>query len=263
VGKRNPTNSPAHKKPGQSIKILFFGESQVQKRMNIARKLPSGLIFFFCLWLCPGCVPESGNPGAPELYADVFVRYLFPDQAYKVQVSFMEGDSLANAEPTTMEGAVTFQGRDLDLKQLSDQLIRYEWEGQEAYESEMLVHFVAPGKRAVDVPLTMPAISGITISETILRGQPFRLSVAPGSLAEDEILVLLFSDLNNQAASLTIEGPKNLQDLQVPSFDLQKLAPGTGRVYGVRKKDQDTQINGMDVRWSVEFYTDEQPVNIQ
>jgi len=175
----------------------------------------------------------------------------------------MEGDSLANAEPTATEGAVTFQGQNLELNELSDQLIRYEWDGQQAYEPEMMVKFDPPGKRAVDVALQMPAITGITISETIQRGQPFRLSVTPVSLAEDEMLVLLFSDLDNQAASVTIEGPKNLQSLQVPSFDLQNLKPGMGRVYGVRKKDQELQINGMDVRWSIEFYTDEQPVNIQ
>jgi hypothetical protein len=231
--------------------------------MNTARTLSTGLFVLACLWLFPACSPDSEHSGAPDLYADVFVRYLFPDQAYKVQVSFMEGDSLANAEPVTMEGAVSFQDQNLELNQLSEQLIRYEWDGQRAYEPEMVVRFNPPGKRAVDVPFGMTALTGITISETILRGQPFRLSVTPAALAEDEILVLLFSDLNNQAASLTIEGPRNLQALQVPSFDLQKLAPGPGRVYGVRKKDRDTLINGMDVRWSVEFYTDEQPINIQ
>lgn len=231
--------------------------------MNTARTFCTGLLILACLGLFPGCTPESGNSGAPELYADVFVRYLFPDRAYKVQVSFMEGDSLANAEPTTMEGAVSFQGQKMELNQLSDQIIRYEWNGQRPYEPQMVVKFNPPGKRAVDVSLAMTSISGITISETILRGQPFRLSVSPAALAEDEILVLLFSDLNNQAASLTIEGPRNVQALQVPSFDLQKLAPGAGRVYGVRKKDRDTLINGMYVRRSVEFYTDEQPINIQ
>ncbi len=231
--------------------------------MNSFRTRTTGLLLLSFLCLCTGCTPESGNSSSPVLYADVFVRYLFPDQAYKVQVSFTEGDSLANATPTAIDGAVTFQGKTLELNQLSEQLIRYEWDGQGGYEPDMMVELNPSGKRSAEVPVSMPAISGITISETIQRGQPFRLSVSPAALSEDEMLVLLFSDTNNQAASLTIEGPRDLQNLQIPSFDLQKLSPGLGRVYGVRKKDQQIQINGMDVRWSVEFYTDEQPVNIQ
>lgn len=213
--------------------------------------------------LLPGCQPEAPAEGASTLHANLFVRYIYPDQEYKAEVVFKEGDSLASAEPTTAAGEVLFLERTLPANQLGEQLVRYDRRFRADFQPEMTFQLANLAGARVPVNLALRAITELDISPIINRETSFLFSCAPAELQEDEMLILLFTDADNRAASITIDGPANLAQLQLSGSELSQLVPGTGSVYAVKKKDGQEQVNGINTHWSIEYYSDERPVQIQ
>lgn len=210
-----------------------------------------------------GCQSDTPVKETTILHANLFVRYIYPDQEYKAEVVFKEGDTLATAQPIPAPGDVRFLERILPANQLSDDLTRYDLRFRSAFQSEM--PFVLPNLNGQNVPFTLQldAVAQLNISPIISRETSFLFSCTPADLQQDEMLILLFNDVDNRAASITIDGPADLSQLQLSGSELSQLAPGTGSVYAVKKKDGEQEVNGIITHWSIEYYSDERPVQIQ
>lgn len=212
------------------------------------------------LW---GCQTDPSTDGQPTLQADVFVRYLHPDRQFKAEVLFREGDTLETARPWATTQPVVFEGRNLQSRELSDQVVRYETRYQADFDSLLQFSLPLPSGKTVPLSLTMPQITQLSISEIVDRSGTFRFSARPAVLREGDMLVLLFSDVNNRAASVSLEGPRDLSNLTLSGQALQNLAAGPGTVYAVRKKDGTQLIEGLTAHWSMEYYSGEQVVQLQ
>ena len=87
--------SPLRDKPRISVSFITFAS----KNMKLA-SLPIGLIS--ALLLLSACqdtpAPEDKEP-AELLFADLYVRYIAPQQQYTASASFRQGDSLRRPNP--------------------------------------------------------------------------------------------------------------------------------------------------------------------
>lgn len=213
--------------------------------------------------MLPSCQQDHKLDYQQQKLMDVFVRYIYPEKAYKVQVSFSHMDSMQQLIPQVIDGQVLFHNHSLLKRSIGDQLIRYETNFRGDPEKEMKLIIQSASEWDLQQTLPMVPIDQVTISPSINREGYFDFSAAPSNLDKDEILVLLFSDQNNQAASISLNGPLNMTKTTVSGEALKNLSPGPGRVYAVRKKDVATSTKHIDIRWSTEFYTDEQSIEIK
>jgi len=213
--------------------------------------------------LFSGCTSETDVEEVVTLHANLFVRYIYPQQEYKAEVVFKEGDTLSSAQPVTIAGEVQFMDRVLPPNPLDDNLVRYDRRFKSAFEPKMT--FLLPNTRGQETPfdLEILPLTELNISPIISRESAFLFSCTPATLTEKEAIILLFNDANNRAASITIEGPADLTQIQLSGNELGQLSPGVGTVYAVKKTDGQERQNDMVVHWSMEYYSDERPVQIQ
>ena len=87
--------------------------------------------------------------------------------------------------------------------------------------------------------------------------------VAQGSqLEQGESLVLLFSDQDNQASSITINGPSTSIEHFIPGKNLINLNLGKGQLYLVKKRQKSSIKDNFISVSAIEYYTPAIPVEV-
>ena len=89
----------------------------------------------------------------------------------------------------------------------------------------------------------------------ISKANGMTLIVRGGLLEKDESLVLLFSDTNNRASTVTVNGPSNSIEHFIPPTNLANLTLGSGKLYLVKKKDEVVEEKRSKTISSIEFYS--------
>lgn len=199
---------------------------------------------------------QGEDPGEDTpVYANLFVRYLQMEDELKVQASFREGDSLQTARPISIEGGVFFQGSSMPERNLQGQMIRYQLDRTGPYKGAFDFRLADEEGRRRSYSCRMTPVEDFRIDNPIRSDRGATLTVVNGRLEAGESLVLLFTDEQNQAASLTIEGPTDTGSYQLTPAQLQNWGPGAGQLYLVKKQTRDFQDGHYQVRTEVEYYT--------
>jgi len=87
--------------------------------------------------------------------------------------------------------------------------------------------------------------------------------VIPGErLEEGESIVLLFSNAQNQATTITLTNPADRDTFKVAPIRLRKLKPGPHRMYLVKKQHRIHDFEEGTAQADIEYYTREQPFRV-
>lgn len=228
------------------------------------------LTYFLFAFLCPiafsvsGCQPDTEpKQTGPSTYANLFVRYIAPQGQLKATAAFREGDSLATAQPAEIPGGVTYQGQQLEPRQLPGQQIRYQLDTRTAFPSEHRFGFKAADGEMREAVLQLDPIDSFAIiSGTASLSRGMRVYIENERIEEGESIVLLFSDADNKATTITLTNPIVQDTFPVAAIRLRKLQPGPHRVYLVKKQHREIDLKGAKAIADIEYYTAEQPFNV-
>lgn len=202
-----------------------------------------------------GCRNNEPAEPKPRLFGDFFVRFLAEGDGLKAQVSFYEGISLETAIPRTMPGGVIFQGSAMQPRDLQGQMIRYSISREAAYSEAFPFRFQALDGKWKEYLLSMTPVQDFFVKGDISRSRGMTLIVNGGLLRDNEKLVLLFSDDQNRASSITLDGPTANIELFLPPEKLQDLKAGPGQLYLVKKQSDLVERPEISLTSSIEYYT--------
>ena len=206
--------------------------------------------------------PKDKEP-AGLLFADLYVRYIAPQQQYTASASFRQGDSLKTAQSISLPQPVQFESEEMNTRTLPQGLTRYRLDRKSPYQNGNTFVFTPPGSQPRPYQLQLPAIDSFEIiggSASLSDGMKLYLHGQP--LQDGERLVLLFSDAQNKAESITLPGPQFEDTIQLHPLRLRKLSPGPHTLYLVRKANRDTQLADIRLRTAAEYYSDSQPFEV-
>ena len=192
----------------------------------------------------------------PQLYAELFVRYLQSERELKAVATFFEGDSLASALPKTFTGGVAFQGSGMETRPLPGGTVRYNLQRQADYAEAFPFRFTNEGGKQQEYSLAMtPLDTFFVVDGKASKTQGMVLYAKGGELQADESLVFFFSDTQNRAATFTISGPHQGEEYRISRQQLKDLSPGPHYMYLVKKKRTTEEKGKLSVLADVEFYT--------
>ncbi len=215
------------------------------------------------LVLTASCTQTTTPKQPTRYYAEFFVRYLAAEKQYKAEATFARGDSLAGAVPVELGNTVSFAGRPLRLRQLSEGLFRYDLTFDDVYQSTTTFSFQLPDQAPGEHQVNLTPILDFSVSGPATIDGGFTLETTGGELQADESLVVLISDQNNKAHTVLFAGPRQSGAYRIPGAELQSLARGRGSVYLVKKKDYTEQKGRQVVHTELEYYTGVAELEIQ
>lgn len=212
----------------------------------------------------PGCQGER-LPSEPEQqrFAELFVRYIAPQRQMKATAEFLEGDSLQNAQPVELPDGLRLQGRPMEARYLTGNRVRYSIEHRADYDPSYKFTFEGLDGQAQDYVLSMKPIKRFEIvggQASLSKGMT--LFVEDGRLLAGERLVLLFSDANNQATTISLGDPAARDTFKIAALRLHKLKPGPHTLYLVKQKRQEEAGKALSVVADMEYYTDTLPFEV-
>lgn len=212
---------------------------------------------YFIFGMCYACSNPAIEPEEkpPHWFANYYVRYLQTEKQLKAHASFLEGDSLKNAEPKKFRGGVSFQGKKMEFRDLQGKVFRYLINERADYNETFQFRHRDDNGDYWEYTMKMHPISDFFIKDKISKSKGMTIIVDGGILQDNESLVLLFNDQYNKAATLSIEGPSKTIELFVPPDQLQKLTLGKGQLYLVKKQFNEDQEEQLTANSSIEFYT--------
>lgn len=218
----------------------------------------SSLIFAcLLLGLCTTCknaaIEQEEKP--PHWFAKYYVRYLQTERQLKAHASFLEGDSIKNAEPKRFRGGVSFQGKKMQFRDLQGKLYRYLLNEQTDYNETFLFRHRDDNGDYWEYTMRMHPIEDFFVKDKISKSKGMTIVADGAILQSNESLVLLFSDERNRATTLTIEGPSKTIELSIPPEQLGDLSVGKGKLYLVKKQFNEDQEEQLNASSSIEFYT--------
>lgn len=231
----------------------------------MARYLPLLLITLLAISAssCLSDGPAAAGQTGPQLFAELFIRYIEPQGQLKATASFLKGDSLATAQPTGLQGGLRLQGQLMPPRYLPNNVVRYQRIAKQPYDTTYTFSFTGLSGAPLSVPLQMPTPGSFRIKEgkaSLTDG--FTLQVDNGQLSEQESLVLLFSDAQSRASTITLTGPLNKNEFAIAGARLHRLRPGPHTLYLVRKKRSLARADGLTVAADLEFYTRTIPLEV-
>lgn len=195
----------------------------------------------------------------PTTYADLFVRYIAPQAQLKATAAFREGDSLSTARPVEIPGGVKYQGQPLEKRPLPGQQVRYTTDTRSAFTRQHRFQFRGADGQEHEITLALaPVDSFSVVGGTASRSEGLKLYIENEQLEAGESIVLLFSDADNNATTLTLTNPAARDTFPVAGIRLRKLKPGPHKVYLVKKRHQQISLDGVEATADLEYYTAEQ-----
>jgi hypothetical protein len=199
------------------------------------------------------CRSERAERG-PNLFGNLYVRYLQEGSELKAQASFFEGDSAHRAAPKSISGGVTFQGGGMEKRNIQDKIIRYQYEGEALYPKQFRFQAQDDDGRAQEFTLEMDPIASFSIPDTIYNNVGATLELEPAFQADLEELVLLFTDSEGKASIVEIKAPVESKVALSPA-QLSRLSPGPNQLYLVKKQNTSLSKGAWRITGEVEFYS--------
>jgi hypothetical protein len=217
-------------------------------------------VFCFFITLLISCTPPP-PADQPMVIGYLYTRYLQEGNQLKATASFFQGDSLASAQPISLEGGVAFQGSGMGSRNLRGELIRYQYENRASYPSQFVFNWKSPDGKAEEMRISMSPLDSLRIFSpwSLTKGGSLELFTP---LKKNEGLIFLFTDENNKASSASIAGPLPAGRLNLSSSDLSGLLPGAGSIYLVKKQLEEEKTSDRLFSYTAEYYTKQYPLHI-
>ncbi len=206
------------------------------------------------LGACQNSAPKATKP-KEKLFIDFFVRYLTDESQLKAQASFSEGISPDESRPKRIEGGVAFQASGMTEQNIQGKVIRYELERQGEYTGKFPFNLKDDEGQQREYLLKMSPIEDFFIKGDISKSKGMKLVVNGGLIKANEQLVLLFSDEESRAYSITLSGPAKTIEFNLSPEKTAPLRPGPGKLYLVKRQDNVEENEEISLVSSIEYYT--------
>ena len=220
-----------------------------------AQTMFRNLIIFSMLFLgLMSCKPETSTQEKESLiWLDVYSRYLETDQEYKVEFTFLKGDTLPAARPFQLDGEVRFDERLMDPRELSVGFIRYQLDYDDVYKERLPIRIQDKEIKWKSFALNFPKTPDFELQ----NGESTRIVFQEAlSLQTLEALVAIVNDENGQTASVEIKGAKEVKEMVLGPDVYQKLAPGKWEVYLVFKRKGVLLDGNKTINYLMEYYSE-------
>lgn len=220
----------------QTLFIIFFG----------------GTFLLAC-----GCKEAASGQEKPKekLYIDFFVRFLADESQLKAQATFSEGISPDEAKPKHIEGGVAFQNSGMIERNIQSKIIRYESIREGEYADDFPFQFKDDEGNQRAYNLKMSPIEAFFLKGEISRSKGMTIVVNGGLIKANEQLVFFFSDEDNKAYSITLSGPAKTIEFVFESAQTAPLHLGPGKLYLVKRQDNQQENDEISLVSSIEYYT--------
>lgn len=208
------------------------------------------------LFILAGSCKQQENPVAePTIFEDYFIRYLSQEEQLKAQAVFATGDSIKAITPFVPLGGVAFLGSGMEMRKISDDLIRYDQEMNAAYQKSFKFRYKNTAGEFNSYEFSMTPVEDFFLKNDVSKSNGFDMVINGGLLSEQETIVLIFSDSENIASSHSIEGPTNDITYHIPPDAFKNLTPGKGKLYLVKKINKAESLENREIHAEIEFYS--------
>lgn len=210
---------------------------------------------FLVAVLAAGCKRNEPPADGPVQFVEIFVRYLTPENEYKAQVMFLEGDSLGAAQPKRLPGGLSWDGSAMREKPVGSGVFRYELIKAGPYKPRHKFEFSDNQGLRRSLTAEMHPITGFRIGPSISRSADATLRLEGKPLAEGETLLLLFTNAQGATHSLSFKGPAASNTFTLKREMLDALEPGKHELYLIRQQQRETRQQQRVVYSTVEWYS--------
>ncbi len=188
-------------------------------------------------------------------FANYYIRYVEPENKFKAEASFVEGDSINNAVPIEMPEGVVFQDHEMIFQDLKTRGIRYQVQKNRPYAKEYSFKF--KNKEGVDqiYKTSMTPITSYTAKGNISKTNGLTLQWEGEPLKQNEHLVFLFDTPDNKALMTDIEGPTTSSEALIPASKFSGVSTGKGKIYLVKKQIKTIKQDHLVTTSTLEYYT--------
>ncbi|MCB0703942.1 MAG: hypothetical protein KDC34_01475 [Saprospiraceae bacterium] len=210
------------------------------------------LPLLFCL---AACSTDTTTEKAP-ISATFYLRYLADGEQLKAEATFLEIAPNKKGKAIEMAGGVSFLGSAMGKRQISDAILRYQYENTGTFPEAILFGCRENSSDTwTEFKAHMVPLNRFKLPDTISTKQATALVLPDGPLTANEQLVMIFSNSDGQAQSVTLSGPSQGNSISIPSDKLNALSEGLNTVYLVKKQQQKIQTAPFIATVEVEYYS--------
>jgi hypothetical protein len=212
--------------------------------------------FLVFLALLPICACTNQAPTTPEKKQSVelFVRYLEPEQSYRAEAVWLEGDSTL-AKSKAFPKGVSFAQQNLQERSLNEDFIRHEGSFDGPYEDSAGFSFADQQGYQQKISPQLKSIGEFSIQMANDPDDDLVIKAQNSILSKEEELVVLITDAKSQSASVIVQGPTRQGDLMVPFPSFGALEKGKADLYLVKRLSRYQKIRNINVHLVAELYS--------
>jgi hypothetical protein len=132
-----------------------------------------------------------------------------------------------------------------------------------AFAKEHRFRFQAADGQPREAVLSLSPIDSFSVIGGVASlSEGMNLFIKDEKIDKGESIVLLFSDADNKATTITLTNPSVQDTFPIAGLRLRKLKPGPHRVYLVKKRQQELDLQGVQAIADIEYYTAEQAFEV-
>ncbi len=220
-------------------------------------------LFFTILVALFACSNEQKSKSEELLFAEYYLRYLESEGEMKAEATFAKGKDKKSARKTDLEGTITINGMGLDPIKIDGKTLRYQQVLKAKFKDNYTFQFIDDLDQKTDHAIRLAPINKFTIkSNTVSKIQGFTLEWVGSPLEKNEQLLVMITDKNGKAHSVTFNGATTTSSVQIPSSELTPLSEGEGYIYLVKKQAGNSNSDKMHILSEMEYYSDKLEVLI-
>lgn len=219
-------------------------------------KYITGFLFIFFFTACQSDTDVRQNNDI-KLFADLYVRYLQNEQQMKAEASFKKGLNLKNAEKVDFDGEIKLNNRLLSPVKIKDAIFRYQLSQEQAFKERYNFALTEDNGDEANHSIKISPIAKFSLTEgAASKANGFELKWDGANLTKAERLLVMITDKNSKAHSISVNGPSENQSISITGADLEPLDTGNGYIYLVKKQENETIEQNTIISSLAEFYTD-------
>ncbi len=218
------------------------------------------LVLLAFLPIC-ACTNQALNTQEKKQSLELFVRYLEPEQSYRAEAVWLEGDSILAKSKAFPEG-VSFAQQNLPARTLNEDFIRHEGSFDGPYQASAGFSFADQQGNKQKISPKLRPIGEFSIEMPNDPDGNLLIKVQNSILSKEEELVVLLTDAKGQSASVIVQGPTRQGDLIVPFPSFGALEKGKADLYLVKRLSSYQKVRNVNVHLVAELYSKTITVNL-
>ena len=208
------------------------------------------LIFLF------GCNSSTTSDESNEkTFVSLYVRYLEAERDLKATATILQGSEIGNARSVKAAEPVFLNGQAMQERKLPEKIYRYTLQDNGlAYPQNFNYNFRLPNGQKNDIAVQMESVANFFVDSLCNKKEGLSLQLNSTFSAEESVVVL-YTDANNKAHALEINGDQITEEPMLLSpAQIADWPSGKGNIYLVKKSRTVTTNEDTVIESNVEYY---------